>query len=137
MGLFWGLCQVKLGEFFMAKEDRIYAVLWRGSQSNRLALEGLAEAEGAALEMELAFALDVAGVVVRAVGNRRVGAGKGAVTDAIPVGRHGHVEGFVRSLGVVVSPPAIKGALGVGSIAEGGIAQQVGLQRTVEPFVLA
>ena len=65
MGLFWGLCQVKLGEFFMTKEDRIYAVLWRGSQSNRLALEGLAEAEGAALEVELAFALDFADVVVR------------------------------------------------------------------------
>ena len=61
MGLFWGLCQVKLGEFFMAKEDRIYAVLWGGSQRNRLALEGLAEAEGAALEVETRLCLGLCG----------------------------------------------------------------------------
>ena len=77
-----------------------------------------------------------ADVVIGAVCNRRVGTGKGSVADAVAVGGHGHVEGFVRSLGVVVGPKAVKGVLGVGSIAEGGIAQQVGLQGAV-PFGLA
>ena len=63
MSCFRGGCQVELGEFFIAKEDVIAAVWGGWSQGDGLALEGSIQAKDTALEVELAFGLDVAGVI--------------------------------------------------------------------------
>lgn len=99
---------VKGGDGLTAEGDGPEAIGRGRADGNRLAHEGFADREGAAMEVERAARLHLADDVPGAVLNRWQNSGEGTRARLIATGGHGQVEGLVGAETVESSRQASK-----------------------------
>jgi hypothetical protein len=120
------------------EEDAVFAVVDRRSDGKTLSTECLWNLPRSTLEADVGFggrygSYNLATVVFRL----RQALRHGALAWPVAAGRHLLVERLMRPLEVVDFAPGIEGTLGLGKIAETAQRKHLGVERTMEAFVLA
>ena len=107
------------------------------AQGDRLAAQGLADAQRSVLETDEAVAVDLANLVAGRILDRRQNLGERPRARSVALPRRRHAERRVRPLVIVAWAPVIEGALAVGEIAEAAPADHFGLEGPMEALLLA
>ena len=110
------MSDIGLGDALGTEIDVKTAIGGGRAEGRRIAREGSGKSAIAVVEGYSAALLDLAYVVIGAIGDGRQGLSEGAGAGPIAADGDGHIEGFVGTLVVVDVTPAIEGILTCGQI---------------------
>ena len=127
--------QIELGDLLVAEVDIPQSICGGGPQGHGVPPEGLGEAEGLSLEVDLPAGLDPTDEVGGSVLDLWENLGKGALTGPIPVSGHSQVQGVVGPLEVVDAAPPVEALLALVVGLEIPSRDDLSLQRSMETLI--
>src|SRR5882672_7477097 len=134
-GLRWA--QIQLLDDVRQEQYFDAAVGGAGAQADGLTREGVTHFPRLVAITQPATAIDFAGFYANGIFERGQDFWVGAWTGPVTLHWRFQAQGFMRALGIVNGPPAIKGSLDLGLIAPATAGQHFGLERSMKAFFLA
>jgi hypothetical protein len=118
------LVEVERSDGDVSEDDVEAAVGMSGSDDDLFVDQGFGHSEASILEGDTTVGVDqpddVGGGVIEGLNDRTEGARAGAIA----IGRHGEVQGIVRSMVIMLMAPGIEGLLGLVEIGEAAALEQ-------------